>query len=160
MSDYMKYRQQHILSGRPLKKSAPHPIAKKSEKRKQKEKEMIHDDTMINWFEDRRKEMTGVCMHCGGKSCKDDDKLFKHSIAHILPKALFPSVAHHPENWIELCFFGASCHTNMDSGILDMTDMNCWDTIVTKFQEIYIYVDQKERKKIPDVLRQYIEVDL
>jgi hypothetical protein len=160
MSDYMKYRQQHILSGRPLKKSAPHPIAKKSEKRKQKEKEMMHDDTMVVWFEDRRKEMTGICQHCGGKSCKDDDKLYKHSIAHILPKALFPSVAHHPSNWIELCFFGSSCHTNMDSGILDMTEMNCWDTIVTRFQEIYTYVDQKEKKKIPDVLKQYIEVDL
>ena len=121
---------------------------------------MMHDDTMVTWFEERRLEMTGVCMHCGGKTCKDDDKLFKHSVAHILPKALFESVAHHPANWIELCFFGSSCHTNMDSGILDMTEMNCWNTIVERFQAMYPYIDRKERRKIPEVLKQYIEVDL
>jgi hypothetical protein len=148
------------MNGRPLKKSAPHPIAKKSEKRKEKEKLMESDDTMVNWFEDRRKEMTGVCLHCGGRTCRDDDKLFKHSIAHILPKAVFESVAHHPANWVELCFFGDSCHTNMDNGVLDMTDMNCWDAIVTRFQEMYPYIAQKERKHIPEILRQYIEIDL
>jgi hypothetical protein len=158
MSDYMRQRMQHILNGRPLKKSTPHPIAKKSDKRKEKEKAMMNDDTMVVWFEDRRKEMKGTCAHCGGKSCTDD-KFFKHSIAHILPKALFNSVAHHPSNWIELCFFGNSCHTNMDNGLLDMTEMNCWDAIVERFQEMYPYIDQKERKKIPETLKQYIEID-
>jgi hypothetical protein len=160
VSDYLKYRMQHILNGRPLKKSIPHAISKKSEKRKEKEKQMMNDDTMVQWFEERRTEMTGVCMHCHGKTCKDDDKLFKHSIAHILPKALFTSVAHHPLNWIELCFFGNSCHTNMDAKVLDMTDMNCWGIIVERFQAMYPYIDQKEKKKIPDVLKQYIETDL
>jgi hypothetical protein len=160
ISEYMKQRQQHILNGRPLKKTAPHPIVKKSEKRKQKEKEMMNDDSMVVWFEERRGEMTGACLHCSGKSCKDDDKLFKHSIAHILPKAIFPSVANHPANWIELCFFVNSCHTKMDAKILDMTEMNCWNLIVERFQEMYPYIASKERKHIPQILRQYIEVDL
>ena len=33
------------------------------------------------WFNDRRKEMTGTCAHCGGRSCKDSDQYFKFSIA-------------------------------------------------------------------------------
>jgi hypothetical protein len=115
---------------------------------------------LSRWFLDRRKEMTGRCLHCGGKSCKTDDKYYKHSIAHILPKAYFKSVATHPSNWIELCFWGNSCHTNMDNSMLDLTEMSCWDTIITRFQEMYPSIDAKERKRIPETLLQYIEVDL
>jgi hypothetical protein len=112
------------------------------------------------WFADRRKEMTGGCANCGKPSCKRDDKYYKFSIAHILPKAYFKSVATHPSNWIELCFWGDSCHTNMDNKTLDLIDMACWDTIVTRFQEMYPMIDKKERKRIPDVLMQYVEIDL
>jgi hypothetical protein len=42
----------------------------------------------------------------------------------------------------------------------EMHDMNCWGIIVEKFQAMYPYIDQKEKKKIPDVLKQYIETDL
>lgn len=112
------------------------------------------------WFLDRRAEMVGKCLNCGGKSCKHDDKYFKHSIAHILPKAYFPSVATHPSNWIELCFWDKSCHTNMDNKIIDLTEMACWDTIVTRFQEMYPLIDKKERKRIPETLLQYVEIDL
>ncbi len=160
ITEYMKHRQQHILSDRPLPKKVQYTIPKKSEKRKQKEKETGGDDSLQKWFEQRRKEMTGVCMHCGGKTCKDDDKLFKFSIAHILPKGIFESVATHPQNWIELCFWNKSCHTNFDNNILDMMDLNCFDTVIERFKAIYPSIDKKERKKIPDVLKQYIETDL
>ena len=103
--------------------------------------------------------MTGVCHHCNMASCKNDDYYFKYSIGHILPKALFPSVKTHPLNFIELCFWNNSCHSQMDNKILDLIDMNCFDEIITKFVAIYPSIDKKERKRIPEILMQYIEVE-
>jgi len=111
------------------------------------------------WFEDRRKEMTGRCLHCNDKSSKDSDKYFKFSIAHILPKRLFKSVATHPLNWIELCFWGNSCHTNFDNNTLDIIELNCFDTVIERFVAIYPAIDKSERKYIPDILLQYAEVE-
>lgn len=110
------------------------------------------------WFKDRQKEMTGKCQNCGGKTEKDS-RHYKCSIAHLLPKAYFPSIATHPSNWLELCFYGKSCHTNMDNKMLDLTEMSCWDDIVIKFCAIYPSIAPKERRRIPEVLLQYIEVE-
>lgn len=120
----------------------------------------VESNDLDIWFVERRKEMTGFCKNCGGKSCKHDDKYFKFSIAHILPKAYFKSVATHPDNWLELCFFGSSCHTNYDTKMLDLMDMNCFDEIIIKFQKIYPAIDKKERKRIPELLLQYLNTDL
>jgi len=111
------------------------------------------------WFIERRGEMKGRCLHCGSKSCKEDDNYYKFSIAHILPKRIFKSVATHPLNWIELCFWGNSCHTNMDNNTFDLIDMNCFDTVIQRFVAMYPQIDSKERRYIPDVLLQYVEVE-
>lgn len=111
------------------------------------------------WFEDRRKEMTGTCRHCGSKTQKAEAN-YKNSIAHILPKAYFKSVATHEYNFIELCFYGKSCHTNMDNKTLDLIEMNCWDEIVTKFCIMYPSISKEERRRIPSVLMQYIDTEI
>lgn len=128
---------------------------------KAQDKQIAKDYTELDiWFKERRKEMTGRCKHCGGHSCKHDDKYFKHSIAHILPKAYFPSVATHPDNWIELCFWKNNCHGNMDNKVLDLIDMNCFDEIITKFCKIYPSIAKEERRRIPSILLQYIETEI
>lgn len=110
------------------------------------------------WFEERRAEMTGFCKHCGQISCRDDDKYFKFSIAHVLPKRLFKSVATHPKNWIELCFWSPSCHTNFDNFTLDIIDLNCFDEVIEKFVAMFTDIDKKERKYIPEALLQYVNI--
>ena len=109
------------------------------------------------WFKLKRTEMKGKCAHCGEKSEKHNDKYFHYSIAHILPKAYFPSVATHVDNWLELCHFGNSCHTNMDNKMLDLMDLNCFDEVVEKFINIYPSIARAERKRIPEVLLQYLD---
>lgn len=111
------------------------------------------------WFEDRHKELTGRCSHCGGKSSKGDPKYWKYSIAHLLPKSLFPSIATHPKNFLELCYFAPSCHTNYDQNSLDLIELNCFDEAVMKFVEMYPFIDKKERRKIPELLLQYVEIE-
>jgi hypothetical protein len=142
-------------------------VSPKTLERKAKESEDIEKGKELTaggadlkrWFEDRRKELTGICAHCGGRSCKDSDQYWKFSIAHILPKNLFISVRTHPLNYIELCFFNSSCHTNFDNKTLDIMDLNCFDTVISRFVAMYPAIDKKERKYIPDVLLQYIEVE-
>lgn len=112
------------------------------------------------WFQEQRKSMTGKCANCGKPSCRDSDEYFRFSIAHILAKAYFKSVATNDNNWIELCFWGEnSCHSQMDNNMLDMTQMSCWDQIVVKFQRMYPFIDPKEKRRIPDILLQYINTD-
>lgn len=129
--------------GAPIKKSKPKAPSAELER----------------WFESRRSEMTGYCLHCGGKTAKKDKVWYKSSICHILPKRLFKSVATHPLNWIELCMWGNNCHGNMDNNTLDLIDMNCFDTIIKRFVTMYPEIDPKERRYIPDVLMQYVEVE-
>lgn len=123
--------------------------------------EIMHtQEEQWKWFLERRKEMKGVCAHCGQPSCKNDENKFHFSICHILPKAYFPSVATHPDNWIELCFWGKnSCHTNYDNKILDLMDMNCFDQIITKFVKIYPSIAKEEKRRIPAVLMQYLDTE-
>ena len=117
------------------------------------------NNDLKQWFEDRHKELTGKCKHCNGKTQKGKDN-YKNSIAHILPKAYFPSVATHPLNYIELCFYGNSCHTNFDNKILDLLDLNCFDEVITKFVQIYPHIDKQEKRRIPQVLLNYIENEI
>jgi len=154
-----------LLEIQKLKEAAKMPrikknyvIPKKSAKRiAQEEEERLYD--LSDWFKDRRKEMTGICAHCGGKSMKDDNDKYHYSIAHILPKCYFPSVSIHKDNWIELCFYGNSCHTNFDNYRIDIIDLNCFDSVIKKVVSIYPSIEPSERKRIPAILLEYLNVE-
>ncbi len=123
-----------------------------------KEQYSVASAELGRWFMERHKEMTGKCKHCGGTTQMARPN-FINSIAHILPKAYFKSVATHPDNWIELCFYNKSCHTNFDNMSLDITDLNCFDEVITKFVRMYPAIAEHEKKRIPQVLLNYIEVE-
>lgn len=147
-------------AGKPKDKK-PYQIPKISAKRQAKRLEdKGGKEELWEWFLDQRKLMTGICQHCGGVTEKKNDNTFHFSIAHILPKKLFPSVATHLLNRIELCYYGNSCHTNFDNYFLDMTDLNCWDTVVERFVAMYPEIAVSERRLIPEVLRQFVNIDV
>ena len=144
--------------------SIPKKSAKKL-KQEAEEKEVIKKgggSELDRWFQARRKEMGGHCLHCGEKTTKHQDQWYKCSVAHLLPKNLFKSVKTHPLNWIELCFWKNNCHANYDNHIIDITELNCYDLVIERFIAMYPDINPKERKYIPDVLLQYVknETDL
>lgn len=149
-------------AGLPRQKKV-YKIAKKSAKRLKQEAEGKIESkpkggkVLERWFDERRKEMIGKCMHCGGASTKKNNDYWIFSIAHILPKRLFKSVAAHPLNWIELCYFPPSCHANFDNNMLDITELSCFNTVIERFVAMYPDIAPKERKYIPDVLLQYVK---
>lgn len=154
-------RQRLLLARTPKPQKEYKGIAKKSAKKIKQEKDERdlrrgNETELQIWFNERRKDLKGFCAHCGGKSCKNSNQYFRHSIAHILPRRFFPSVAIHPLNFVELCFWEKNCHGNFDHNILDLMDMNCFDEIIEKFKAIYPSIDKSERKYIPDVLLQYL----
>lgn len=124
-----------------------------------KTKRKSKTEGLDEWFEDFREEMTGFCWNCGRPSAKYTDD-YRCSAAHILPKNLFRSVELHPLNRLELCFWGeGSCHTNYDNKTLDLTQMNCYDTIIERFLKIYPSIAPHERKNIPQVLLNYLDIE-
>lgn len=128
-------------------------------------KENGTDAAMDKWFEDGRETMTGVCLFCGGKTEKHNDKTYRNSEAHLFAKRknMFPFIALHPENRIELCFFGNSCHTNFDNHMIELEDIKynwpkAWEVIGEKTKILYHCMTEKEKNKVPDILLQAIGV--
>lgn len=145
------------------KEKKKYSIPKKSSKKlKQEAEEKViankgGGNELDRWFHARRNEMTGICAHCGGKSCKHQDQWYRASIAHILPKNIFKSIKTHPLNWVELCFWEKNCHGNFDSKMIDITELNCYDLVIERFIAMYPDIDPKERRYIPDILLQYVK---
>lgn len=135
----------------PRAKKPPTPIrkvskAKAKQQREEKKLQGDEDSHKEKWFKARRREMVGTCQcGCGMPSQKNDNMYFRHSAAHIFPKALFPSVQYHPLNWVERRFWGG-CHTNMDEQGLDLwPNMADWEDIKEKFHMLAPLLTDEER---------------
>lgn len=124
----------------PKGKKPVEPIAKKSGT----------DDSVYTFFTELRPKMTGKCLFCTGKSEKKNDDTFHFSLAHLLPKASFPSVAIHPDNIIELCYYGESCHAQFDNGKITwefLFDSHEWPVIKDKLLKVLPMVAANERSQ-------------
>ena len=126
------------------------PIKKISDKKAAELKaNSCGDSEMDIFFASLRKSMTGKCLFCGCDTMKKDDDKFHFSLAHLLPKSIFKSIATHPDNIIELCFYNNSCHTNFDNGMITwefIKDSKEWDIIKEKLLNILPMVAEAERK--------------
>lgn len=140
------------LKNEPKPKKEKKPLAKigaKKAARLAAEKEAGTDGAMDKFFISLRPKMKNKCLFCGGKTMKEDDEKFFFSLAHLLPKNLFPSVALMPENVIELCFYAPSCHTNFDNGTISwefIRDSKEWNEISERLYIILPQVAHEERK--------------
>jgi hypothetical protein len=130
----------------PRPKLEKKPMRKVSEKKlalQAQEKKLVSSDgdTLKElWFKARRTDLTGTCQcGCGESSQKKDKIYFRHSIAHIFPKRLFPSIEYHPLNFVERRFWataggGSACHSIMDDTSMDRwPNMGDWPDIKAKF---------------------------
>lgn len=132
-------------------------MSKKKQEQYKAQKESGTDSSLDKWFEERRKEMKGRCVICGGTTLKANDQEYRRSIHHLFDKkpTLFPSVSTHPDNWLEVCFYGNSCHTNIHSKKITwelLLDSKEGEIIIEKFKKILPYIAQNEIKNIPQIL--------
>lgn len=98
------------------------------------------------WFAARRIEMKGFCQcGCGKPSSKNDDKYFRHSVAHLFPKFKFKSISFHPLNWVERAFW-LGCHSQMDDTSMDRwVNFADWEEIKEKFHVLAELLTDEER---------------
>lgn len=159
---YLDERRKYIEAGRPLKVKEKKPIAKKSAKRIEKEKQEAEnraegDSDLQKWFKARMKHMTGRCNECG---LHTETRIYRYainSICHILAKrdAVAPSVKYHPLNWIELC---EHHHNILDkSNWKEIEQWGCWETIRDRLVMVYPDLAPKERRHFPSAVLKYIE---
>lgn len=134
MSDYMTYRRNHILSGRPLKEKKKYVIPKVSEKRKKK----IDGGAMVGlneWFagieQKHFKHGFSHCMECGAVVPL---AFARAATAHLLPKKLFKSVATHPLNYLILGA-GCGCHQKTDR-VDKFRKMKVWPEAARRIKEM------------------------
>lgn len=137
LEDRLK-RKNGLLPPLPTRKEKKPPKRVSNKKRlaDAEEKNRGSDSELDLFFDAMLKKCTGKCLFCNSKTTAIDPKFWrddnpkwseeanekKHersvgamkraSIAHLLAKAIFPSVAVHEENWIELCWH---CHHDFDS---------------------------------------------
>lgn len=100
-----------------------------------------------NWYLEQRKELKGTCLNCGKKSHKDNEKLWVHSIAHILPKSLFKSISKNNFNWIELCI---TCHTAYDRTWDEASKMPIFKLAKEKYNLFKEQIAEEEKRRIPN----------
>ena len=147
-SQYLIDRRERML-GRKVKEEKPSIQDKRKAELEDKKKGEA-------WFKARHKEMTGRCLVCGEHTCKGKSE-YKCSIAHLFPKNKhgFPSIKWHEDNWIELCFYGNSHHTNFDNKIFTFEDLKqsqAWDVVARKFKVLYPLMTAKEQGRVPAIL--------
>jgi len=144
----------------PKAKEAPKPIAKVSEKKKKALKSLKpQKDLQADWYIEKVNQQTGTCMECGGSTKNSLFVYAKACVAHVLPKreAMFPSVATHTDNDLELCNLNG-CHHRYDNSWEDAATMKVWPIAVEKFKKMLPAIAPGERKNIPDVFWQEVEV--
>lgn len=99
------------------------------------------------WYISKKYQMTGFCTEEGCKKStnKGNDVYFKWSICHIVPKKLVPSVATHPDNFIELCW---QHHSEFDSTFDKSKSMKCFAEAKRKFKLFEHLIPDSEKRKI------------
>lgn len=97
------------------------------------------------WYQDRRKEMTGICENCGEPSSKENPVYWKWSCCHLLPKEHFTSVKLNKYNFLELCI---SCHVLYDRNFETARKMKVFTVAKERFQLFKNEIADVEQKRI------------
>lgn len=163
-NEYLNKRLQEKLFGKPPKEKKVYRIPKVSKKRMEELKGGKNgDDKLDRWFEERRLEMTGRCVLCGGNTEKKNDETYRRSIHHLLDKrkSMFPSLALHPVNFLEVCFYGNSCHTNLHNGSISyelLHDSKEWSIIKPKLEILLpLCTEEEKRNKLYSKLQSLLK---
>lgn len=107
------------------------------------------------WYSRIMKKEDAVCWETGEKLNKNDKIGWHGSIAHVLPKSVFPSVATHPLNYMILSMWNGS-HANYDSSWAKAQSMKIWPIARDRIVMMEPDLTEEERRKLPDFVREYI----
>jgi hypothetical protein len=102
------------------------------------------------WYDTIMERETPYCWETDIYINKLDTDWWHGSIAHVLPKKLFKSVATHPMNFLVLNMWDA--HKKYDKDWYSASKMKVWPEAVKRFIIMYPNIHPFERKYIPAIL--------
>jgi hypothetical protein len=125
-----------VTARTPKEKKAPKPIAKVSEKKKIKDAEVKAaggdpDKKALDlWFHNIAYQISPGECHCWECNEYIPAPFIRHATAHIFPKAGFPSIMTHPDNYLIL---GAGCCHDKTHTVERFKKMGIWREAVERF---------------------------
>lgn len=139
-------------------------IPKKSKKKLiqegiEKEQKGSEPSDLEKWYTNIMQHETPVCWETGDKIDIRDKTGWHGSIAHVLPKELFPSVKTHPMNYMILKMWGGT-HGQYDSSWENASKMKVWKYACEIFNVLYPLLTPEEKRKLPDIIIQEIKPEL
>lgn len=108
------------------------------------------DNNLFVWYGNRIKYAKRICENCGSDLSNYSTKDFHASIAHILPKSLFPSIATNKYNYLILGIW-CGCHSNYDSSWLKASKMDVFSIAKERFPLFRWGINQEEIRRIPSI---------
>lgn len=136
----------------------PIKSAKRIAKEKAEKEERNGEQTELQrWYQHIIKIESPICWETLQRFNGNDKSIFIGSIAHILPKSLYPSVATHPRNYMILHMWNGA-HANYDRSWGSASKMKIWSYALNIIlNELYPLLTPEEKRKLPDFIRNYIE---
>lgn len=135
----------------------PKKSAKKLKAESEEKKLRNGDESELSkWYTKIMQSEMGICWETGEKIDTRDKMGWHGSVAHCLPKDLFPSVATHPMNYMILKMWGGT-HGQYDSSWENASKMKVWSYACKIFNILYPLLTREEKAKLPDVIIQEIK---
>ena len=149
LSEYQqKLRDIKLGVREPDPKKAPKPVARQSEKAKAKEAEIRKaggdpDKKALDlWFHNIAYQISPGECHCWECNEYIPAPLIRAATAHIFPKANFPSVMTHPDNYLIL---GAGCCHDKSHTVEKFKKMGIWREAVERFLRFEHLLTREEK---------------
>lgn len=149
----------------PPEKKVRKPIAKKSKKtiaREKAEREQRNGGCteLQKWYDAIMEKEEGKCWETGERINKQDRLGWHGSIAHILPKDLYPSVSTHPLNYMILKMWGGT-HGQYDSSWEAASKMKVWPYALKIIKTVLApLLTPEEKRKLPDLIIQELPPEI
>lgn len=104
---------------------------------------------LVLWYQKIMREEAPVCWECNKKINKNNPIEWHGSIAHILPKSIFPSIKTHPYNYLILGMY--CCHGQYDSNWQNASKMQVLHIAKIRFDEFKESISKSEYRRIPEI---------
>lgn len=152
------------MAEKTTKKKPPKPLRKVSLKKQAEDKiakEALGggDTELQEWYAIIMGREEGKCWETGERIDKNDTMGWHGSIAHILDKKNYPSVATHPLNYMILKMWGGT-HGQYDSSWKNAARMKVWPYAVKIMNILYPCLTKEEKAKLPEIITQEIKPEI
>lgn len=139
---------------KPMKRVSDKKLAADAEEKKARGEEATD---LQKWYQKIMDSEEAKCWETGERIDKNDKFGWHGSVAHILPKELFPSVETHPMNYMILKMWGGT-HGQYDSSWENAAKMKVWPYALKIIVGTLLpCLTPEEKRKLPDVVLQEID---